>query len=259
MPDRSIRVLDRDRVRLHYERHGEAADRAPVLLTHGFASSSASWQPNLGPLSARRQVITWDMRGHGRTRAPLEPHYFSAGACVEDMAAILDACEAPRAVCAGLSLGGYLSLAFWRAHPDRVVALGLFDTGPGFRSEQSRARWNRYATERAGAFEQRGLAALPDSPEARLGPHDPAGLALAARGILTQTDAAVIGSLGSIAVPVLVLVGQHDVSFHGAADYLASHIPGAAKHVLAGAGHASNIDQPGEFNRTVLSYLETVD
>ena len=52
-----------------------------------------------------------------------------------DMAAILDACGVPRAVIGGLSLGGYLSLAFRLAHPERVAALVLFDTGPGYKSD----------------------------------------------------------------------------------------------------------------------------
>jgi len=152
------------------------------------------------------------------------------------MAAVLDACGADRAVLGGLSLGGYLSLAFWLAHRERVAALLLVDTGPGFRSDDARQRWN----ERALA-----TAARADRP----------GLAHAARGMLTQHDARVIESLPSVDVPVLVLVGADDGPFLGAAKYAAAKIPGAEHVVIPDAGHASNVDQPELFNRYVLAFL----
>ncbi len=55
-----------------------------------------------------------------------------------DMTAVLDACGAGRAVVGGLSLGGYLSLAFWLRQPARVAALLLCDTGPGYRRDDAR-------------------------------------------------------------------------------------------------------------------------
>ena len=159
----------------------------------------------------------------------------------------------------GLSLGGYLSLAFHLAHPERVVALMLFDTGPGYRRDDGRAGWNRSALANAEAFETRGLDALATRSEVRREIHrDATGLALAARGLLTQSDARVIESLGSIDVPTLVLVGASDTPFLAAADYMAGHIPGATKVVLEGAGHACNVDQPGAFNRSVLEFLDSV-
>jgi pimeloyl-ACP methyl ester carboxylesterase len=251
----TVHVLERDGVRLHYEVHGTASPKPPVLLTHGYSASADMWRGNLGPLSADRQMITWDIRGHGRTVTPAVPACFTQEASVADMAAILDACGATVAVVGGLSLGGYLSLCFHLAYPERVAALVLADTGPGYNSERGRDRWNVYAETTALAFEREGLAALADSPEARLGAHDAAGLALAARGLLTQHDAVVIDSLPSIGVPTLVLVGADDRPFLAAADYMASNIPGAVKAVIEGAGHASNIDQPEKFNSAVRAFL----
>ena len=74
--------------------------------------------------------------------------------------------------------------------------------------------------------------------------------------MLTQTNANVINSLPEIAVPSLVVVGANDVPFLNAADYMAKRIPGARKIVIPDAGHASNIDQPGIFNKAVLDFLE---
>jgi pimeloyl-ACP methyl ester carboxylesterase len=172
------------------------------------------------------------------------------------MAAVLDACGIRRVVAAGLSLGGYLSLAFCLACPDRVAGLVLCDTGPGFRSDEARQRWNDRAVAQAGRLQRDGLAALGDSPEIRAAGHrSAAGLAHAARGMLTQGDGSVIGSLSSITVPALVLVGALDQAFLAAAEYMTAKIPWATHAVIPDAGHASNVDQPDLFNQQVLAFL----
>src|SRR5262245_51195487 len=120
--------LDRGGVRISYEVHGagEAAPgKLPLLLTHGFGSSAQMWAPNTAALSADRPLVRWDMRGHGRTDSPQDQAAYTHEACLADMAALLDACGASRAILGGLSLGGYLSLQFRLAHPERVAALLL--------------------------------------------------------------------------------------------------------------------------------------
>jgi pimeloyl-ACP methyl ester carboxylesterase len=241
------------------EVHGAPTDRVPLLLTHGFGSSGAMWQSNLDALSSDRQVITWDVRGHGSTVTPPIASYFTHDASVADMVAVLDACGVEAAAVGGLSLGGYLSLAFYAAAPTRVSALLLFDTGPGFKQDEGRARWNAFAQSRADAFEREGLTALADSAEVRLAKHDPVGLAHAARGILTQSDDQIINSLPRIDVPTLILVGAADQPFLAAADYMAAKIPGSVRVVLADAGHASNVDQPEAFSSAVASFLRGID
>src|SRR6185436_9186308 len=134
-------------------------------------------------------------------------------ACVAHMVALLGG--APRAVIGGMSLGGFLSLAFHLRHPERVAALLLVDTGPGFRSDRARTEWNEQAQQAATDLDTQGLDALPDRPETRDARHvnGAQGIARAARGILTQQDAAVIESLPSIAVPTLIVVGADDTPF----------------------------------------------
>lgn len=250
--------LEREGVTVHYETHGVRA-RTPLLLSHGFGATSAMWAGDVEALGAERMVITWDVRGHGRTTVPPDQALFTTQASVGDMAAILDACGIERAVVGGLSLGGYLSLAFHLAHRARVAALVLVDTGPGFKSDEGRARWNRYATSQANALESRGLDALSPSPETHAGADDPIALARAARGLLTQSDSSVITSLASIGVPALVIVGAEDAPFLAAAGYMAAKIPRCRKVVIAGAGHASNIDRPAEFQSAVLAFLDELD
>ena len=245
--------IDRDGVRIFYE---AAGDGPAVLLTHGYSATAEMWNGQLSALAERCRVIVWDMRGHGRSDSPEDEAAYSEESTVGDMAAILDACDAPEAVVGGLSLGGYMSLAFHVAHPDRVAALMLFDTGPGFKKDEARAGWNDMATRMANAYDTQGLAALGSSAEVRVSTHrSAAGLARAGRGMLVQHDARVIESLPSIGVPTLVLVGSEDKPFLAGTDYMASRIPNATKVVLQGAGHAANIDDPAGFNRAVLDFL----
>jgi pimeloyl-ACP methyl ester carboxylesterase len=245
--------LDRDGVAIHYEEHGQGP---AILLSHGYSATCRMWDGQIAALKDRWRVIVWDMRGHGESDYPTDPAAYSDAATVEDMAAILRACDIRRAVIGGLSLGGYMSLAFHLAHPAMTRALMIFDTGPGFRNAEAREAWNQRSRQRADDLDIHGLAALGTSDEVRMSQHrDASGLAGAARGMLTQRNDAVFRSLETIAVPSLVLVGSEDRHFLAATDYMARKIPGAAKVVIDGAGHASNLHQPAAFNRAVESFL----
>jgi pimeloyl-ACP methyl ester carboxylesterase len=228
----------------------------PLLLSHGFGATSAMFAPNVPALAIHRDVITWDLRGHGASESPADPECYAAGQALADMEALLDSADVARAVLGGHSLGGYLSLAFTLAYPEQVAALVLIGTGPGFRKDEAREAWNRRAYTTAERLADQGIAALGESSELHREVHaDVRGLVLAARGTLTQHDASVMDGLGDIRVPALVVVGENDTHFLAAADYMAAKIPGARKVVIADAGHAPNVDQPERFNAEVLAFL----
>jgi pimeloyl-ACP methyl ester carboxylesterase len=249
--------IDRDGIKLHYEVHGSG----PVLiLTHGYSSTSAMWEGQIDALSKHHRLVLWDMRGHGQSDYPDDPSAYSEAHTVADIAALLDEVGARRAIVGGLSLGGYMSLAFYRTHPGRVSALLIIDTGPGFKKDDARAAWNRRAHDTGDRFEREGLAVLTSASRERstVSHRDASGLAHAARGMLTQRDARVIESLPDIKVPALVVVGADDAPFLAASDYMAAKIPGARKLVIPAAGHAVNIDQPQAFIDAVLPFLDSV-
>jgi pimeloyl-ACP methyl ester carboxylesterase len=250
--------IQRDGVTIFYQRHACADPAATtVLLSHGYSATSAMWDGQIAALTVRHHVIVWDMRGHGASASPEDPAQYSEAHTVADMAAILDACGVSQAVIGGLSLGGYMTLAFHATWPQRCLALLLFDTGPGYKSAAGRAAWNATAEARAQAFERDGLAALGEGREVRISQHRSArGLALAARGMLAQVDDRVIQSLPGIRLPTLVLVGADDTPFLAPTDYMAGKVSGAVKVVLPGAGHAANIDQPAAFNAAVADFLD---
>ena len=246
--------LNRNGVNIYYEVHGSGP---VILLTHGYSATAQMWKGQIEPLTKKHTLVTWDMRGHGQSDYPADQAAYSEDATVGDMAAILDAVGAKKAIIGGLSLGGYMSLAFYRAHPDRTSALLIIDTGPGFKKDDARETWNNRARETGARYDKEGLAVLKSgSAERAYAVHRSAdGLANAARGMLAQKNSAVIESLPNIKVPSIVIVGSNDTPFLAASDYMAAKIPGCKKAVIPNAGHAANIDQPQAFNEAVLGFL----
>ncbi|MEB3034405.1 alpha/beta fold hydrolase [[Mycobacterium] nativiensis] len=245
-----------DGVTLAYRVYNPQASGIPVLLTHGFGATAGMWDRNVEALSVDRPVIVWDLRGHGSSDAPADMDSYSENLSVDDMAAVLDAAGAGRAVIGGMSLGGYLSLAFHLVHPQRVAALLLVDTGPGYRNDEARAKWNDWVERQAAKLEC-GEALSGISAEVGQALHEhPEGLPRAARGIMAQKDARVIESLDTVTVPALVVVGAQDTKFLAPADYMQRRIANAHKVVIDDAGHAANMDQPEVFNTAVRELLE---
>ena len=103
--------IDRDGVKIHYEVHGSGP---PLILTHGYSSTSDMWRGQIEALSKNHKLVLWDMRGHGQSDYPDDPNAYSEALTVADIAALLDAIGADSAISGGLSLGGYMSLAFYR-------------------------------------------------------------------------------------------------------------------------------------------------
>jgi len=246
-------------IEIEYQDGGQGS---PVLLGHGYSATGRMWDGQRAALGERYRIISWDMRGHGQTESPDDPAQYSAALTVTDMRALLQHCGVERAVVGGLSLGGYVALAFYRAHPELVRALVICDSGPGYRNADARAVWNARAHERAAELESKGLEALAGrSREMReaMGHHRSAqGLAHAARGMLAQQDSTVIDSLPSIRVPTLVIVGDRDQPFLAPCEYMAKKIPGARLEVIAEAGHSSNLDQPAIFNGVLGNFLQSL-
>jgi len=201
------------------------------------------------------------MRGHGQSDYPEDQSAYSEDHTVADIAALLDEVvpdKSQKVIVGGLSLGGYMSLAFYRQHPDRVLKLLIIDTGPGFKKDAARDDWNKTAYNTAENFEKNGLVSLQGaSPERSQVTHRNAkGLAYAARGMLAQRNDAVMQVLAEIRVPSLIVVGSEDKPFLAASEYMTKKIPGAKKAIIPGAGHAANIDQPEAFNNAILKFLQ---
>ncbi|MFH8795084.1 alpha/beta fold hydrolase [Streptomyces sp. NPDC017941] len=112
VPGHELTAVSADGARVHVEVHGP--QHAPaVVLVHGWTCSTAFWAAQVRALSATYRVIAYDLRGHGRSDAPLEPAGYSTRALADDLEAVLAATLAPGepAVLAGHSMGAMTLLA----------------------------------------------------------------------------------------------------------------------------------------------------
>ena len=245
--------LKRGDANLYYEDDGKGP---AILMTHGFVASTGMWDGQVEAFKGRFRLIRWDMRGHGQTECQDDQSAYGQDITVADMVAILDHLEVEKAIIVGHSLGGFMSLRLNVMHPERVSALVLQGCGPGYRSDDSRAKWNERVDGRAKTIIEEGYKALGGAAEVPVSlQRSNQELAMAARGILAQVDAKVIDSLPHIDVPTLVIIGAGDSYYLQGSDYMANRIPGAEHVVVPGAGHGVNVDQPETVNKAYEAFF----
>ena len=248
--------LQRGAAKLYYEDEGEGP---PILLTHGFVASTGMWDGQVANFKDYFRMVSWDMRGHGRTECPDDPLAYGQDITVEDMIAIMDHLGIEKAVIAGHSLGGFMSLRFNAMHPERVCALILQGCGPGYRNAESRKKWNERVENRAKIILEQGFEALNGATEVSASlQRSRRELFLAANGILSQIDAKVIDNLSDISVPTLIIIGANDTYYLQGSDYMASRIPDAEHVIVSDAGHGVNIDQRDLVNTAFEKFLSRV-
>ena len=261
-----------DGAKIFWRARGEGP---PLLLSCASFSTSAHWSGQEEALARFARVVSWDYRGHGQSDAPAEPEGYTLAQVVDDLARVHAAAAggAP-AFAAGLSVGGLVSLSYARAQPERVRALLLLNTGPGFKNAEALAQWRDMLERAAAKMGDVGLEKYLEGSRARaelLGLHPDSPLAAEARrGILRSTVPGLqrfargvagpvpnlVDVLPEIAQPALVLVGEKDANFQRASHVMASKLPRAERVEIAGAGHVLNLDEPEAFVREVERFMK---
>ncbi|PZG44686.1 alpha/beta hydrolase [Spongiactinospora gelatinilytica] len=245
-----------------------AGSGVPVVLLHAFPLSSAMWLAQREGLAASCRVITPDLRGFGGSVLNDEPP--SIDVMADDVAALLDAEGVERAVVGGLSMGGYVTMAFCRRHPDRLLGVILADTRATADQEQASANRERIAA----AVSANGNAILLDEVLPGLvGPTTrqrrgmvfgrvrglvqaapPGAVAWAERAMAGRADS--FDTLRDLKVPALVIVGEEDqMTTPADAEAIAEAVPDSRLTVIEAAGHLSAVEQPEAFNRAVAAFV----
>ncbi len=243
----------------------------PVVFVHGFPHNRTLWLSQVNALVDRARCIAPDLRGFGETTAAAP---FTMDRYADDIAALMDAERVDRAVIAGLSMGGYVALAFWRRHPKRVRALVLADTRAGADSEEGRRKRQEMillVRERgsgavAGAMigGMVGKSTREKSPEIGDAVHSMMasapveGVVGALQAMMERPDST--PTLPTIDVPTLVVVGEEDTLIPvSESRALHAAIRGSRLEVIAGAGHVSNMERPAAFNHVLSEFLAMLE
>jgi pimeloyl-ACP methyl ester carboxylesterase len=244
----------------------DAGRGLPVVLLHAFPLSRAMWRPQIEALQAQWRIFAPDLRGFGGTSDFDGPP--SIPQIADDVAAWLDHLDIREPiVLGGLSMGGYVALAFVRKYPARLRALILADTkaeaddaaGKANRdkmiafAESHTARevidsvMPKMATSPAAVEQVRALASTQST----------AGIANAVRAMRDRPDSSDVLPLSKM--PTLVIVGSEDqLTPLPVAQSLAGRIAGAKLEVIERAGHISNLENPTAFNDALKTFLTSV-
>lgn len=266
---------------IYYECHRPAADapaKATVIFSCAYCTTHENWREQIAPLvAAGHPVVLWDLRAHGDSPAPEGDAPWSIEDVVADLRAVADATtpDAPF-VAAGLSFGGLASLHFAKRHPERVAALVLIGSGPGFKNPKAAEGWAAQVERTASFLETRGFEAFvngragatcvgrePERPAARAAAvaiirQSVPGVARFGREVSGPAPS-VIDDLAGMDVPALVLVGEEDEAFVRAAEVMAAKLPRARHVVVSGAGHIVNLERPEVFERELTDFLAGLD
>lgn len=235
----SNRFVEVDGVRFHVALDGDPA--APVLALVNPASHNLTcWEPVLPGLLEHFRVLRFDIRGTGKSGwGPDEEFTFSRYA--DDLAAIMDALEIPRAFVVGVAYGARTAARFALSHPDRLNALGLFDVALTPPVEQTGQR--ALGAEARALLERAGEPSVTARKSWRFYEDREA-----ARKAHTahQGEPDLSEALGAVAVPVLVACGRQDMNLEEA-ERIAAAIPGCEFRVMEMTGHGSPFFRPALF------------
>ncbi|HEY6192905.1 MAG TPA: alpha/beta fold hydrolase [Bacteroidota bacterium] len=256
-----------DGISIEYEVSGPRAG-LPVVFVHGFPFDRRMWMPQLEALKEQYYAVTYDIRGFGASDAG--DGQYSVEYFVDDLIGLLDHLKIPKAVVAGLSMGGYIALRAIERHPDRFRGVILADT----RSEPDTNEGKVNRAAQARSVKRDGMKKFADAfLRAAFHPETPERLPEVVRGIrqvIEQTSpVAAAGTLLALAartdttpllftltIPALILVGQNDtITPPAASSAMREKIPGAELHIISRAGHLSNLENAEEFNRHLLHFL----
>lgn len=260
-------------VRLHVESSGQGP---AVVFVHELLGNGATFAPVVQRLRERWRCITYNARGYPPSEVPaFSEAAYSEAAARQDLLAVLDALDLPRAHLVGVSMGAACALNVAIAAPHRVASLVLASIGSGSDTppRQQAARIEKMAAqfestdlatllrEHAGRPNRRLLAATePASYELfrrefmRLSPQ---GVARTLRGV-QKTRAplyAAQAELRRMQVPALVVLGSDDAPCRGPCEFLARTLPHARLEVVPGCGHTPNLERPDVFAALCDAFL----
>lgn len=249
--------------KLYYEDTGGPGPA--VVFSHGLFMDHEMFAPQVEALKSKYRCVTWDERGHaGSASDTLAP--FSYYDSADDLAALLAHLGIKRAVLAGMSQGGFLSLRCALTHPEIVRALILIDTQAGQEDPERLKGHMQLANTWAEHGLSDQLAAIiegiilgenwsgAEAWKAKWRKIKPVNMLGCMNTLATRDD--VTGKLGQIKVPALVVHGDADAAIElSLAEKLAAGLADARLVVVPGAGHAANLTHPAVVNPAIASFL----
>lgn len=256
--------------RLHYEVTGDGRDT--ILFIHGLMLASDSWAAQRDYFATTHRVVTYDLRGQGRSEHTRDR--LDLDSLAEDAAALIEALQIAPCHVVGFSMGAFIAMRLAARHPGKVRSLALI--GPSAEAEEKSNR-PRYLLMMAlvTLFGPRPLAGrmmqilfgdtfLRDPNRAAERRQWRQVVDTLPRSVVRAASASagrrsIVDELPAILAPTLVISGAEDRPISPAlARAVADNIAGAVFHPFAETGHAVMIERAGAFNALLDTWIETV-
>ncbi len=252
----------------------------PILLVHGWGVSGALFKAQFDGLSDRYRLLAPDLPGHGASG--VFPANGSFAVLADNIAALVTALDLKQVILVGWSMGAMICWDLLSRHPDLdIQGLVTIDMVPRLLSEPD---WphglrsgsgihvfaphveamNRNWPEFAAQFVQLMFSSLPGAPIQELVDgscqvaltNDPGSLAQIWMRMAEQDFRKI---LPGIAIPVLVVAGQHSRLYKVAAiEWTAAQIPQAELIKFSRSGHAPHMEEPACFNHMLSQFVDRI-
>jgi pimeloyl-ACP methyl ester carboxylesterase len=266
-----------DNVKLHYEDTGSGT---PVVFVHEFAGDSRSWEPQVRHFARRYRCIAFNARGWTPSEVPEAVSAYSQARACDDIRCALDHLKIDKAHVTGLSMGGFATLHFGLAYPDRARSLVVAGVGYGAEREE-REKFRNEAVVIAGKLEKEGMAAFAGAYahgptrvqfenkdprgfaefKQQLAEHSAKGAANTQLGVQRERPSIfdLESQLRALKVPTLILNGDEDWPCLLPGVFMKRMIPSAALQLIPNSGHTINIEEPDAFNAALAAFWAQVD
>jgi len=247
--------------RLHYI---EAGSGRPIVCFHSTPASARFYQPQLDRFCTDYRVIAFDLRGHGDSDKPAGS--YSISEFLLDYIEIFDQLALRNFVLLGCSVGGIVAQLYALAHGSTLAGLVLIGS-PCSRRGRDVAGFHRAVAEKGWEAVARGLvdkqlhASIPEPVKAwalaeylKTPLHVRAAEEEALLAEVHHTE-----RVGEIRVPTLLVAGEDEErEIFEQMELMSSRIPDAEWHVIRGAAHMPNFEQPAEFDRLLDRFLRKI-
>ncbi len=238
---------------IYYQTHGEGP---AVVLAHGIGGNHAIWFRQIDALARSNRVIVFDHRGFGLSR---DHDGRGRDGFVDDLVALLDHLGEQKVALVGQSMGAGTCIGFAHRAPERVATLAICDSLHGIAESDGVKAILKAARARTAELDQISRVMGTDAQQelAALYSQIASFNAVDRRTLTGDFDARPAVELGGKGFPVLFLAGVEDILFPIEAVRLAqAEVPGSFLVEINEAGHSAFLEQPAQFNDTILSLLQ---
>lgn len=257
-----------NQARFYYEIAGAGK---PLVLLHAGITDRRMWDEQFQIFAQHAKTIRYDVRGYGQSSLG-EGDYTRS----QDLAALLQALNIEQAILLGCSQGGTTAIDFALEQPAMTTALILVSASPSGqkftgemppRLQALMAAYQQHDLTQSAELATQIWFDGPQRQPEQMSPVLRTQVRAMIRDVLSAGAMDMTGDkfahrpavdhLTEIAVPTLVIVGDHDdPSVLKAGETLASTIPGVEKAVIPNTAHLLNMEKPAVFNQLVLDFLQ---